>query len=315
MNLSEEYFGQSDEIYKKLQDQVTDIIHLAWKMNFNQTIKEFEYDGIYGVYNLLKLAASNNMQFHFISSISSACSGLLTIVKEEPLPRKVEIALPQGYGQSKYISEHLCWTAMKYWSMCFQLYLFHFIYFILDVLVNIYRIGQISGDLQNGIWNTNEMTAMMIYASADQLKIMPNVGEYINWIPVDICTASLVDLALKSSFDISSNDQRIYHLLNPSNITYEDYLNCLRLAGLQFNTVSPDEFLQLVLSTKDKTNPLVKLSSFFEQIYSKNNAMKLPTFQTLETVKRCAILKDCPPVNSDLIRLYLNYWKTCGVLK
>ena len=118
MNLSEEHLGQSDYIYEKLQNRVTDIIHLAWKMDFNQTVKEFD-DCIYGVYNLLRLATSNNMQFHFISSISSANSGLLETVIEEPLPKQAEIALPQGYAQSKYISEHLCWTAMKYWSMFF----------------------------------------------------------------------------------------------------------------------------------------------------------------------------------------------------
>jgi thioester reductase-like protein len=125
MNLTEQYLGQSDRIYRKLQHRVTDIIHLAWKMDFNQTIKQFEHDCIYGLYNLLKLANENNMQFHFISSISSASSGLLTTVKEEPLPRQPQIALPQGYAQSKYIAEHLCWTANKYWSK-FKIYFLAF---------------------------------------------------------------------------------------------------------------------------------------------------------------------------------------------
>jgi hypothetical protein len=116
MNLSEEYLGQTDDIYQQLQNEVTDIIHSAWKMNFNQTVKDFERDSIFGVYNLLKLAASNSMQFHFISSVASAGSGLLSCVKEEPLPRKAEVALAQGYGQSKYASEHLCWAAMNLWS-------------------------------------------------------------------------------------------------------------------------------------------------------------------------------------------------------
>lgn len=116
MNLSDDHLGQDDSIYHELQREVTDIIHAAWKMNFNQTIKDFEYDSILGVYNLLKLAASNHTQFHFVSSISSACSGLLSTIKEEPLPRIAEIALPQGYGQSKYVSEHLCWAAMSLWS-------------------------------------------------------------------------------------------------------------------------------------------------------------------------------------------------------
>jgi len=116
MNLTDEHLGQTDQIYQELQNQVTDIIHSAWKMNFNQTIKDFEYDSILGVFHLLKLASSNNIQFHFISSISSAASGFIKNIKEEPLPRNPQIPLSQGYGQSKYASEHLCWAAMHLWS-------------------------------------------------------------------------------------------------------------------------------------------------------------------------------------------------------
>ena len=123
----------------------------------------------------------------------------------------------------------------------------------------------------------------------------------------------IVDLALKSLFHTPIH-RRVYHILNPYTITYDNYLNCLRKAGLQFNTVSPDQFLEIILSSKDTTNPLVKLSSFFQQIYSNSNTFKLSTFQTRKTVKRCAILKHCQPINSDLILLYLNYWKTCGLL-
>ncbi|CAF1303367.1 unnamed protein product [Rotaria sordida] len=300
INLTEEHLGQTDFIYQQLQNQLTDIIHLAWKMDFNQTIKDFEYDSIQGVYNLLKLSSSNNIQFHFISSIAAAGSHLLTDVKEEPLPRKAEVALPQGYGQSKYASEHLCWAAMDLW----------------DVPVNIYRIGQVSGDTQNGIWNTNEIASMLIYAGAGQLKIMPNVGLDINWIPVDICSASIVDLALKSSFQTSiSSDQRVYHLLNPHHITYKDYFNYLRIAGLNFDVVSLKEFIDAVLTNKDLNNPLIKLSSFLEQIFSKKDTTELSKFQMVKTTQRCEILKNCPPIDSNLIKLYLNYWKKCQLLK
>jgi thioester reductase-like protein len=116
MNLTEQYLGLNDQIYKELKSEVTDIIHTAWKMNFNQTIKDFESDVILGLFHLLKFSSENQIQFHFLSSISSAASGFLTTVKEEPLPRNPQIALTQGYGQSKYAAEHLCWAARQLWS-------------------------------------------------------------------------------------------------------------------------------------------------------------------------------------------------------
>jgi hypothetical protein len=119
MNLNDQYLGQTKQIYEQLINQITDIIHLAWKMDFNQTIKDFQYDSIQGTFNLLKLASTNNITFHFISSISSAASGFLTDIKEEPLPRNPLIPLKQGYGQSKYATEHICWAAMDLWSKLF----------------------------------------------------------------------------------------------------------------------------------------------------------------------------------------------------
>ena len=116
MNLTEEHLGLSDEIYHQLEGQLTDIIHTAWKMNFNQTVKDFRDDSVRGVYHLLKLCRKNQIHFHFLSSISSAGSGLIDPVKEEPLPKNPQVALPQGYGQSKYVAEHLCWTARQLWS-------------------------------------------------------------------------------------------------------------------------------------------------------------------------------------------------------
>lgn len=182
--------------------------------------------------------------------------------------------------------------------------------------VNIFRVGQISGDTENGTWNTSEMAAMMIYAGAGRLKKMPDVGSAINWIPVDVCSGALVDLALKSSFDLSvTRDARVYHLLNPHVISYEEYLNGIRSAGLSFDVVSGKEFIDTILSTKDISNPLVKLSSFFEQAFSKKTELIVSDYETVKTVQRSEVLKKCPLIDGDLIKKYLNYWRKCQVLK
>ena len=197
-------------------------------------------------------------------------------------------------------------TFMEYFINFFSYLIF--IFFYLDIPINIYRIGQISGDTENGVWNRNDMAAMMIYAAAEQFHKIPNIEEDINWIPINICSASVVNLALKSSFDISIPiDERVYHLLNPNTMKYEEYLHMLRQAGLNFDVVSQEEFLDAILATKDLSNPLIKLSSFFQQIYF--NKSNFATFQIDKTIQRCEILKNCPKIDSNLIQLYLNYWK------
>ena len=179
----------------------------------------------------------------------------------------------------------------------------------LDVPINIYRVGQVSGDTENGVWNKSELAAMMIYAGAGQIHQMPNSGEDVNWIPVNICSGALVDLALKSSFDLCrSSDDHVYHLLNPHSLSYEEYLQALRQAGFTFESVAPGEFLNRVLNSDDLSNPLIKLSSFLEQRFLRKQKSKFPTFLTEKTVQKCDILKNCPRIYSKLIELYANYW-------
>jgi nucleoside-diphosphate-sugar epimerase len=64
----------------------------------------------------LKLARKANARFHFISSVAASGSGIIPIVKEEPLARQPQLPVPQGYGQSKYICEHLGAAAKRLWS-------------------------------------------------------------------------------------------------------------------------------------------------------------------------------------------------------
>lgn len=180
----------------------------------------------------------------------------------------------------------------------------------LDVPINIYRVGQVSGDTENGVWNKSELAAMMIYAGAGQLHQMPNIGKDINWIPVNICSGALVDLALKSSFDLCrSSDDHVYHLLNPHSLSYEEYLQALRQAGFTFESVPPREFLNRVLNSDDLSNPLIKLTSFLEESFRNYENHKVAKFSLDKTIEKCPLLRNCPQIDSELIERYASYWK------
>ena len=180
----------------------------------------------------------------------------------------------------------------------------------LDVPINIYRVGQVSGDTENGVWNKSELAAMMIYAGAGQIHQMPNSGEDVNWIPVNICSGVLVDLALKSSFDFCrSSDDHVYHLLNPHSLSYEEYLQALRQAGFTFESVAPGEFLNRVLNSDDLSNPLIKLTSFLEESFRNYENHKVAKFSLDKTIEKCPLLRNCPQIDSELIERYASYWK------
>jgi hypothetical protein len=51
--------------------------------------------------------------------VASSGSGILPLIKEEPLARRPQLPVAQGYGQSKYICEHLSVAAKRLWGKYF----------------------------------------------------------------------------------------------------------------------------------------------------------------------------------------------------
>jgi len=54
--------------------------------------------------------------------VASSGSGIVPIVKEQPLVRQPQLPVAQGYGQSKYICEHLSAAAKHLWGTYFQIH-------------------------------------------------------------------------------------------------------------------------------------------------------------------------------------------------
>ncbi|CAG8836686.1 9981_t:CDS:1, partial [Cetraspora pellucida] len=109
-DLDDSKLGQTEDVYLKLVRELTEIYHVAWKLDFNSKIDVFERECIGGTVNLLMLARNayihhQNVHFNFTSSISTSI-GSKTHVKEDELPQDISSALLNGYGLSKFITEH-----------------------------------------------------------------------------------------------------------------------------------------------------------------------------------------------------------------
>lgn len=101
--------GLDSSQYSNMQSEATMICHCAWMLDFLQPVTYYEKECINGLFNLLQLAyngGKNSMRFHFISSVSASMA-MKGDVLEQPLPDDPSCAIPMGYAQSKFISEHL----------------------------------------------------------------------------------------------------------------------------------------------------------------------------------------------------------------
>ena len=99
----------ADILRAQISKSVTHVIHNAWKVDFNHTLKSFE-QLIAGTRKLVDACSTFSLPITLLytSSVSAAMAwdSASGPVPERPLsdPR---VAAPTGYGASKYVTEHV----------------------------------------------------------------------------------------------------------------------------------------------------------------------------------------------------------------
>ncbi|KAJ4485205.1 male sterility protein-domain-containing protein [Lentinula aciculospora] len=138
--------GLSKTVINELQQELTAIIHNAWKSNFSLPLATFEFH-IKGTRTLIDLACSSkhrsDLRFVFISSI--------TITQNwdesqgpylEKLVMDAFTAAGGGYGECRYVTERILAK-----SGLEAMYL---------------RVGQICGGEPSGVWKSSEWIPMIV---------------------------------------------------------------------------------------------------------------------------------------------------------
>lgn len=255
--------GLSKEMMEQFKSEVSLIFHMAWPVNFSIHLQSFE-PHLAGLRTLLKLSLdvyrSEPASLFFASSISTAeNTPSPALIPDAPI-NDFSQALDMGYAQSKLVGEHMVLNAARRGARSYVL-----------------RIGQIVGDLQSGLWNDNEYVPSMI-RSALSMKALPALNESCSWIPVDTLATAIVEVGRTvqsapkpCSFD-STNPPVIYNMCNPHRFTWDQLLEEVRKAGVEFETVPYGDWMQLLRDSasngEEEQNPAVKLLDHFELRYS-----------------------------------------------
>ncbi|KAF5367566.1 hypothetical protein D9758_003797 [Tetrapyrgos nigripes] len=230
--------------YDDIRNEVTDVIHNAWPVNFNLSIDSFdEYIG--GSLNLMNLCLqspfSEPASFYVSSSISSR-QGSPDVTCSEDYADSPSTAGGTGYAQSKWVVEELCQRAAE----------------SAGLPVGVFRIGQMVGDTVNGVWNETEAWPLM-FKSVDAVGALPLLDENPSWLPVDFAGRAIAEIVTRDQ--LPSNSE-VYHIVNPNtSASWADILNGLESSGLHFDNVDIDTWLErLATSDQDGSrNPSIKL--------------------------------------------------------
>ncbi|KAG2221169.1 hypothetical protein INT45_007746 [Circinella minor] len=306
-NLDASNFGLSQDTYIKLRNEVTMIQLCGWLVDFNQPVQYFERMCLRGLYNILKFGwrKINPIRTHFVSSISATANykstvrrknddnngSLPLLIPECPLPQDPHLAIPMGYAQSKYIVEHLFAYLAKHKNFpCF-----------------VERLGQICGDKENGVWNTDEQYPLMITAGAT-MKIMPNLGDDVNWICVDSAATTILDIML-NTMTMDHHDNNFFHVVNTRSFQWSHLLNIMKACGIQFAVVKPDVWIKEL--SRHQNNPAYRLLTFYENHW-KHSSREILMWDTTNTVKIAPSLANAPIFNDEILKKCLFLWHNIG---
>lgn len=266
-DLSQPDLGLTKEMMEQLKSEVALILHLAWPVNFSIHLQSFE-PHLAGLRTLLALSLdvyrSEPARLFFASSISTAeNTPPPALIADVPID-DFSHALDMGYAQSKLVGEHMILNAARSGARSYVL-----------------RIGQIVGDLQSGFWNDNEYVPSMI-RSALSMKALPALNENCSWIPVDTLATAILEVCRTVRSDPkpctidSTNPPVVYNMCNPHLFSWDQLLEKVRKAGLDFETVPYGDWMQLLRNSAssgdEEQNPAVKLLDHFELRYSMSNS-------------------------------------------
>ncbi|THY39031.1 hypothetical protein D6C98_10161 [Aureobasidium pullulans] len=279
--MTQPMLGLPREVYQRLLESVTCIVHNAWTISAKRPIAGFEAQfEIMG--NLLcmssKIAALRprdcKIRFVFVSSI--AVVGHYPMWKDTAhvLEERVaiEAVLPNGYGDAKWAYELFATSSI--------------------------RVRQIAGSRKSGYWNPMEHTSFL-WKSSQMLKAIPNLRGLLSWTPVDDVAGTVVDLS-----EVTDAPHAIYNIDNPIRQQWSDMIPVLATAlGIpQANIVSLVR--ECERDAKTAANPASMLLKFLEDNFLRMSCSGL-LLGTDKAREHSETLRGVQPVSDKVTRRFV----------
>ena len=241
--------GLTADEYAYLRNNLTTVIHNAWPVNFVLSLESYD-EHIGGAVNLINLARSSPRaatssapSFFFSSSVST------TVGRPDPnvyerFSDSPSTANATGYGQSKWVVEKLVEKADLDTPGALRM--------------GVFRIGQLAGDTENGVWNETEAWPLM-FRAANTTGTLPDLDERPTWLPVDLAGRAISEIALSPRS--AEGGAELYHVLSNQPTPWRDILEGLKRGGLEYSAVDRFKWLENLASSEADVakNPTYKL--------------------------------------------------------
>ncbi|RDX49617.1 acetyl-CoA synthetase-like protein [Lentinus brumalis] len=297
VDLAKPNFALSEELYQEIRSNVTQIIHNAWRVDFNVALPSFE-PLLAGARNILDLALSSprpgGPRTLFVSSISSLRNHSEPTPAVETIEVDPSLAYGTGYSESKWVTEQLFGRAAQK-----------------GLKATSVRVGQVSGDQRTGGWNTTEWVAALVRVS-QRLGCIPSKEEDLTWVAVDVVASALQEM-------VDSNEPAL-HLVSPRPVPWNAvFLPIAERLGVP--AVPYDEWLARLEKSAaaasarpgvEQHDSAHNLISFFKAEGMGGAAIPLSTEKAVRSSKALANVR---PIGREDALNYVEFWAKVGHLK
>lgn len=200
-----------------------------------------------------------------------------------------------GYSQSKWVADRLLLEAQSR-----------------GIPACIYRLGDLTGHTQTGVFNQSSFTARMI-AGCIQLGSFPDRNTNVDITPIDYGIQAIVHLSRQQkSFN------KTFHLVNPQPIHWEALFKLVQNQGYSLTKLSYRQWHsnlleQLTHSPSHVLSPFLSFLSSTEtqpSIFERLNLSKIDCQNALAGLADTSI--ECPSVNKKLLNTYFSYFIHSG---
>ncbi|MFD7666826.1 amino acid adenylation domain-containing protein [Streptomyces sp. NPDC059788] len=298
-------FGLSDAGWEDLARTTDLIVHGGSQVNFAYPYAALAPANVGGTRTVLELAAAHRLKpVHYISTVAvwagEGAAGSRR-VDEDTRPGHPEL-ISLGYPETKWVAERLVVQAGER-----------------GLPTAVHRPYEITGTRQRGVWNTDTMMCALFRTIAET-GIAPDIPLPLDFVPVDYTAQAVVHILTHEQ-----PDGRAYHLTNPRPARLPLLADRLRAMGYRLDDLDYDSWVSRIaeLTARHPDQPMAPyLPMFTDSANGSEHTVKqlyfAGTFPELDRAHADAALHGsgitCPPVDADMIDLYLRRFQEVGFL-
>ncbi len=295
-DLTRPMLGMAEDDIRLLLDKVDTMIHAAADVRHFGEADHFYQVNVAGTRELLDLARqAKGIRFHYVSTIS--------VPEELALAGQWEHYLAHGdfdyactlenvYANSKLQAERLVREAIQE-----------------GIPATIYRAGNLVGHSKTGRFQEN-IDSNAFYRMMKGMLLLEKVPHAHMWVdltPVDFASEALVALARQQE-----TIGRIFHLVNPRQILFTEFVAHLRELGYPIELMEPAAYEAMLFSPEQKIEGEV-LQLAMAQLEGdgvKDSPYRFGCRETAHFLEPLAVR--CPAPDRELIATLLEYARNIG---